>query len=85
MRSKSIVLVLLFWMTVIIPALGVKGDILFHTSNLIDVRNKGLHNPRTPVKPPSASLNDHTLYIEDATGCTLQLVQDDEIVYSTVI
>lgn len=42
-------------------------------------------NPRSPVKTPDASLDDHTLYIYACEGCVLQLVQNDEVVYSTII
>lgn len=42
-------------------------------------------HPRTPAKCPTASINDHTLYINGCEGCTLRLMLDDETVYSTVI
>lgn len=41
--------------------------------------------PRTPVKRPTAYISGHTLYIYGCEGCVLQLVQNGEVVYSTVI
>lgn len=40
---------------------------------------------RTPVKRPTAYISGHTLYIYGCEGCVLQLVQNGEVVYSTVI
>lgn len=40
---------------------------------------------RIPVKRPTAYISGHTLYIYGCEGCVLQLVQDGEVVYSTVI
>lgn len=40
---------------------------------------------RVPVKRPTASITEHTLYINDCNSCVLQLVQDNEVVYSIVI
>lgn len=40
---------------------------------------------RTPIRVPNAALGGHTLYIESCEGCQLQLVKDNDVVYSTVI
>lgn len=42
-------------------------------------------HPRTPVKRPTAYISGHTLYIYGCEGCVLQLVQNGEVIYSTVI
>lgn len=47
--------------------------------------NKTYPIPRTPVKRPTAYISGHTLYIYGCEGCVLQLVQNGEVVYSTVI
>lgn len=46
---------------------------------------KGHPKPRTPIKCPSASIEGHTLYINDCDGCMLQLLGENGIVYSTII
>jgi len=53
-------------------------SVCFDESNIIK-------KPRTPVKCPMASIDGHTLYIESCEGCQLQLVKDNDVVYSTVI
>lgn len=42
-------------------------------------------HPRTPVKRPTAYISGHTLFIYGCEGCVLQLVQNSEVVYSTII
>ncbi len=43
--------------------------------------------PKSPVEPPMASLDDHTLYIYDvAYDFTLMLVdENDDVIYSTFV
>lgn len=42
--------------------------------------------PKSPVEIPIVDLDDHTLYFTTScVGDTLQLVQNDVVVYSTVI
>jgi len=85
MIKKKIVLFLLLGIIVTTPVCGINDDIQFHTANTINVRKQGLHNPRTPVKRPTASISNHTLYIQGCNGCILQLISDNDIVYTTVI
>lgn len=42
-------------------------------------------SPKAPIKCPSASIEGHTLYINDCDGCMLQLLGENGIVYSTII
>lgn len=83
--KKNLLILVLMCLSITVMAVSIETLDLDFQCELI--RQKPAHHgfPRTPVKSPSASLNDHTLYIEGATGCTLQLLQDGEIVYSTVI
>lgn len=43
--------------------------------------------PKSPILPPSVSLDDHTLYFDTpCDGCTLNIVdENDVVVYTTVI
>lgn len=43
-------------------------------------------NPKSPIQAPIVDLDDHTLYFTTScVGDTLQLVQNDVVVYSTII
>ena len=43
-------------------------------------------NPKSPIQAPIVDLDDHTLYFTTScVGDTLQLVQNDVVVYSIVI
>ncbi len=61
-------------------------DIVFYTSFNDPTWEQG-HFPKTPVLPPSVSLDDHTLYFNTpCDGCTLKVVDsNDVVVYTTVI
>ncbi len=48
--------------------------------------NEGILEPKSPILIPEATMDGHTLhFITPCTGLTLQLVQDDEVCYETVI
>lgn len=85
MRSKTLLLSIILFMTVITPMAGINSDIPMRVCSIKDPIGKGLHNPKVPVRCPSASINEHTLYIEGCDGCIMQLLDGDDIVYSAVI
>ena len=48
--------------------------------------NLGVKYPKSPILIPEVTIDGHTLhFITPCTGLTLQLVQDDEVCYETVI
>ena len=48
--------------------------------------NLGIKYPKSPILIPEVTIDGHTLhFITPCTGLTLQLVQDDEVCYETVI
>lgn len=85
MRSKTLLLSIILFMTAITPMVGINSDIPIHVCSIRDTIGKGLHNPKAPVRCPSASINGHTLYINGCDSCIMQLLEGDEIVYSAVI
>lgn len=85
MRSKTLLLSIILFMTVITPMAGINSDINLHVCSYNNTMKKGLHNPKAPVRCPSASINGHTLYINGCDGCIMQLLEGDDIVYSAVI
>ena len=51
-----------------------------------DNDEKGNLDPKSPILIPEVTMDGHTLhFITPCTGLTLQLVQDDEVCYETVI
>ncbi len=52
----------------------------------VDDSSKGVPIRKSPILIPEVTLDGHTLhFITPCTGLTLQLVQDDEVCYETVI
>ena len=48
--------------------------------------NNGYPTPKSPILIPEVTMDGYTLhFITPCTGLTLQLVQDDEVCYETVI
>lgn len=41
--------------------------------------------PRTPVRVPNATLEGHILSIDSCDGCEVQLLQNDETIYTTTV
>lgn len=43
--------------------------------------------PKSPIQPPTAYLDEYTLYIENPNGYTIEIVneEDDTVVYTDVI
>ena len=66
---------------------SVSDENVVHFSVLpVDNSNKGLPDRKSLVLIPEVTLDGHTLhFITPCTGLTLQLVQDDEVCYETVI
>ena len=43
-------------------------------------------NPKSPIMPPSVSLDDHTLYFDTpCDGCTLNIVDENDVVVYTLV
>ena len=62
------------------------NDLHLNIKKLISQPNNDIREPRTPVMIPEVTMSGHTLhFITPCTGLTLQLVQDDEVCYETVI
>ena len=61
-------------------------DVAFEVKKKPKPSNNDVNMPHAPIVIPRASLDGHTLhFITPCTGLTLQLVQDDEVCYETVI
>jgi len=47
----------------------------------------GAPTPKSPMQPPTVYLDDHTLYIDNPNGYTIEIVdeEDDTVVYTNVI
>ena len=61
-------------------------DVAFEVKKKPKPSNNDVNMPHAPIVIPRASLENHTLhFITPCTGLTLQLVQDDEVCYETVI
>ena len=60
--------------------------IVLNSRTMDNIRGMGTPIRKSPVLIPEVTKNDHTLhFITPCTGLTLQLVQDDEVCYETVI
>lgn len=60
-------------------------DIVFNTS-FNDPTWEQEHLPKTPVLPPSVSLDDYTLYFNTpCDGCTLNIVDENYVVVYTLV
>lgn len=43
-------------------------------------------NPKSPIEPPSISLDNHTLYFDTpCDGCTLNIVDENDLVVYTLV
>ena len=60
-------------------------DIVFVTSYFDPTLEHGSH-PKSPIAPPSISLDDHTLYFDTpCDGCTLNIVDENNVVVYTLV
>lgn len=59
-----------------------KEPVILHVRERI--KNEGLEEiPRSPIRRPSLYIEEHTLsFTNSCVGYTLELVQDDEVVYT---
>ena len=74
---------LLMCANLMVTAHGIFGNLTFQCEMIKPTKGiKGF--PKAPVRCPSASINEHTLYIEGCDGCIMQLLDGDDIVYSAV-
>lgn len=66
---------------------GSDGTIINFSTQLIDPTGSTINHPRSPIRPPKASLSGHTLYILTSHGdYDLQLLSaDDTVVYETYV
>ena len=61
-------------------------DLAFDVKKKPRPSNNDVNMPHAPICIPKIALENHTLhFITPCTGLTLQLVQDDEVCYETVI
>ena len=62
------------------------GENVTFTVRNIDRSDKGFPDTKSPILIPEVTMDGRTLhFITPCTGLTLQLVQDDEVCYETVI
>ena len=62
------------------------GENVTFTVRNINQSDKGFPDTKSPILIPEVTMDGHTLhFITPCTGLTLQLVQDDEVCYETVI
>ena len=60
-------------------------DIVFATSYFDPTLEQGNY-PKSPINPPSISLDDHTLYFNTlCDGCTLNIVDSNDVVVYTLV
>lgn len=86
MRKRMLVsIVTLLCLQIRSYAVEQTSNIDFNTVCIDYTKDHGLSHPKTPVKRPKAYISDYTLYIKGCNGCTLQLIGDNDIVYTTVI
>lgn len=84
--KKSIAaIMLLFSMVIPVHSQSLTTIDLSGTVNYDDATDLLTPVHRAPIRVPDAALDGHTLYIESCEGCLLQLVKDNEEVYSTEI
>lgn len=51
-----------------------------------NINNSGGHYPRTPIHTPEVYIDDYTLIFDTSfEGLSVELLQDDEVVYSDII
>ena len=82
MKTKTILTMLLLALV----TLTASAERVNLQAGKIDRPIGGGYNPKSPVEIPIVDLDDHTLYFTTScVGDTLQLVQNDVVVYSTII
>lgn len=81
--KKYLLLSLLSFAT-FVSAFGDTKEVKLSTNNAsLQSANKA---PRIPMRIPEASIEDHTLFFDlSCIGCSIQLLQDDVMVYSDVV
>ena len=82
MKTKSLLTMLLL----VLVTLTANAQRINFTGTKIGTPIGSGGNPKSPIQAPIVDLDDHTLYFTTScVGDTLQLVQNDVVVYSTVI
>ena len=79
----SVLFIFIFVQTAVLA----DGEPIMLGVNIDDPEQTFPSYPKTPIVPPSVSLDDHTLYFNTpCDGCTLNIVdRNDVVVYTTVI
>lgn len=65
---------------------AMRMDVVDMQISFIDPSLENLSHPKSPVVPPSISLDDHTLYFDTSCdGCTLNIVDENDVVVYTLV
>ena len=87
MKQKFYAIIVMLSMTMLSSSVNaMRMDVVDMQISFIDPSLENLSHPKSPVVPPSISLDDHTLYFDTpCDGCTLNIVDENNLVVYTMV